>query len=314
MTPTTALLITLAYVAVLLGVSHWSSRRASGSDSESSFFVAGKRAPWFVVAFGMVGASLSGVTFLSIPGTVRDQEWTYMQMVFGYCIGYVIVATVLLPLYYKLKLTSIYGYLGERFGRSAHMTGAAFFLLSRVIGASFRLFLVALVIDVLILEPVYGGATPWTWFGLTTAGILAVIYLYTRRSGMATVIWTDTLQTACMLLAVFLTVVGILAAGGHSWLDLPEVVTSTDLTKVWVTEDWKLGNYWVKDILAGMFITIAMTGLDQDMMQKIWHVEIFESPNGIWEPSRSFSLWPTSCFSPWVRYFGCMPAKLAWKS
>ncbi|MDA0939997.1 MAG: sodium:solute symporter [Bacteroidetes bacterium] len=268
MTPMTALLITLAYVAVLLGVSRWSSRRAAGADSESRFFVAGQQAPWFVVAFGMVGASLSGVTFLSIPGWVRDQEWTYMQMVFGYCIGYLIVATVLLPLYYKLKLTSIYGYLGERFGRSAHKTGAAFFLLSRVIGASFRLFLVALVIDVLILEPVYGGATPWTWFGLTTAGILAVIYLYTRRSGMATVIWTDTLQTACMLLAVILTVGGILAAGGHSWLDLPEVVASTDLTKVWVTDDWKLGNHWAKHILAGMFVTIAMTGLDQDMMQK----------------------------------------------
>lgn len=268
MTPTTALLITLAYVAVLLGVSRWSSRRAAGSDSESRFFVAGQQAPWFVVAFGMVGASLSGVTFLSIPGWVRDQEWTYMQMVLGYCIGYLIVATVLLPLYYKLQLTSIYGYLGERFGRSAHQTGAAFFLLSRVIGASFRLFLVALVIDVLILEPVYGGSTPWTWFGLTTAGILAVIYLYTRRSGMATVIWTDTLQTACMLLAVILTVGGILAAGGHSWLDLPGVVSSTDLTQVWVTEDWRLGNHWAKHILAGMFVTIAMTGLDQDMMQK----------------------------------------------
>ena len=216
----------------------------------------------------MVGASLSGVTFLSIPGWVRDQEWTYMQMVLGYCIGYVIVATVLLPLYYKLKLTSIYGYLGARFGRSAHRTGAAFFLLSRVIGASFRLFLVALVIDVLILEPVYGGTTPWTWFGLTTASILGVIYLYTRRSGMATVIWTDTLQTACMLLAVILTVGGILTAGGHSWLDLPEVVASTDLTTVWVTDDWKLGNHWAKHILAGMFVTIAMTGLDQDMMQK----------------------------------------------
>ena len=191
-----------------------------------------------------------------------------MQMVVGYCIGYLIVATVLLPLYYKLKLTSIYGDLGERFGRNAHQTGAAFFLLSRLIGASFRLFLVALVIDVLILEPMYGGATPWTWFGLTTAGILAVIYLYTRRSGMATVIWTDTLQTACMLLAVILTVGGILAAGGHSWLDLPEVVASTDLTQVWVTDDWKLGNHWAKHILAGMFVTIAMTGLDQDMMQK----------------------------------------------
>ena len=268
MTPTSAMLITLAYVAVLFGVSRWTSRRSRGRDSESQFFVAGHQAPWYVVAFGMVGASLSGVTFLSIPGWVRDQEWTYMQMVLGYCVGYLIVATILLPLYYKLNLTSIYGYLGQRFGRHAHRTGAVFFLLSRVIGAAFRLFLVALVVDVLILEPLHGGATPWTWFGFTTAGILAVIYLYTKSSGMATVIWTDTLQTACMLLAVLLTVGGILVVHGHSFWELPEVLESTNLTQVWVTENWMLGNYWAKHVLAGMFITIAMTGLDQDMMQK----------------------------------------------
>ena len=140
--------------------------------------------------------------------------------------------------------------------------------MSRVIGASFRLFLVALVVDVLVLEPLAGGATSWTWFGLTTAGILAVIYLYTKEGGMGTVIWTDTLQTACMLLAVVLTIGGILQAGGHNWTDLPEVVASTDLTQIWVTEDWKMSNHWLKHVLAGMFVTIAMTGLDQDMMQK----------------------------------------------
>ena len=268
MTPTTVLLIALAYVAVLLGIAKWSSKRSAHADSEARFFVASQQAPWYVVAFGMVGASLSGVTFLSIPGWVRDQEWTYMQMVLGYCIGYLIVATVLLPLYYKLKLTSIYRFLGTRFGSHAHKTGAGFFIVSRVIGASFRLFLVALVVDVLVLEPLAGGATPWTWFGLTTAGILAVIYLYTKEGGMGTVIWTDTLQTACMLLAVVLTIGGILQAGGHNWTDLPEVVASTDLTQIWVTEDWKMSNHWLKHVLAGMFVTIAMTGLDQDMMQK----------------------------------------------
>ncbi|MEC8335791.1 MAG: sodium:solute symporter, partial [Bacteroidota bacterium] len=268
MTPWSVLIIALVYVGVLLGIAQWSSRKASNVNSERRFFVAGQNAPWYVVAFGMVGASLSGVTFLSIPGWVRDQEWTYMQMVFGYCIGYVIVATILLPLYYKLKLTSIYGFLGGRFGLQAHKTGAAFFLISRIIGASFRLFLVALVIDVLVLEPLSGGLTPWWWFGLTTAGILAVIYLYTRTSGMGTVIWTDTLQTACMLLAVVLTIGGILSAGGQSWAALPEVVASTELTQIWVNDDWRLNNHWVKHILAGMFVTIAMTGLDQDMMQK----------------------------------------------
>ena len=268
MTPSTVLLIALAYVAVLLGIAKWSSKRSANADSEARFFVASQQAPWYVVAFGMVGASLSGVTFLSIPGWVRDQEWTYMQMVLGYSIGYVIVAIVLLPHYYKLKLTSIYRFLGTRFGSHAHKTGAGFFILSRVIGASFRLFLVALVVDVLVLEPLAGGATPWTWFGLTTAGILAVIYLYTKEGGMGTVIWTDTLQTACMLLAVVLTIGGILQAGGHSWIELPEVVASTDLTQIWVTEDWKMSNHWLKHVLAGMFVTIAMTGLDQDMMQK----------------------------------------------
>ena len=128
MTPSTVLLIALAYVAVLLGIAKWSSKRSANADSEARFFVASQQAPWYVGAFGMVGASLSGVTFLSIPGWVRDQEWTYMQMVLGYCIGYVIVATVLLPLYYKLKLTSIYRFLGTRFGSKAHKTGAGFFI------------------------------------------------------------------------------------------------------------------------------------------------------------------------------------------
>ena len=268
MTPTVVLLIALGYAATLLGIAAWTSARSDQGDSESRFFTANRQAPWFVVAFGMVGASLSGVTFLSIPGWVRDQEWTYMQMVLGYCIGYVIVATILLPLYYRMNVTSIYRVLGERLGVEAHRTGAVFFLISRVIGASFRLFLVALVVDVLVLEPVYGGATPWTWFGATTAGILLVIYLYTRQNGMGTVIWTDTLQTACMLLAVVLTIGGILSAAGHGWGDLPEVLASTNMTQIWVTDDWMQRNHWFKHILAGMFITIAMTGLDQDMMQK----------------------------------------------
>lgn len=267
MTPTSALLISLAYIALLFTVSRWSSSSNSG-DSESTFFVAGKKAPWMVVAFGMVGASLSGVTFLSIPGWVKTQEWTYMQMVFGYCIGYMIVATVLLPIYYNKKLTSIYGYLGERFGVHAHKTGAFFFLLSRIIGASFRLFLVALVLDVLVLEPLHGGETPWTWFGGVTAAILAVIYTYTRNSGMGTVIWTDTLQTACMLAAVILTVVGILSYSGQSVWELPDALRQSNLTRIWVLDDWKASNHWVKHVLAGMFVTIAMTGLDQDMMQK----------------------------------------------
>lgn len=266
MTPNTALLITLGYVSLLLLIARWSAKQSSGT--EQTFFVANKSAPWYVVAFGMVGASLSGVTFLSIPGWVGSQSWTYLQMVIGYSIGYLIVATVLLPLYYKLNLTSIYGYLNNRFGREAHKTGAAFFLLSRIIGASFRLFLVALVIDVIILEPWHGEVTPGWMFGLTTAGILGVIYLYTKNAGMGTVIWTDTLQTAAMLVAVILTITGVVQASGSTLADLPAILESSNLTQIWVTEDWRASNFWVKHILAGMFVTIAMTGLDQDMMQK----------------------------------------------
>ena len=237
MSPSIAILITAGYVGLLLGIGWWSSRRAGPQDmatDDRGFFVAGQSAPWYVVAFGMVGASLSGVTFLSIPGWVRSQEWTYLHMVAGYCIGYVIVASVLLPLYYKLGLTSIYGYLGQRFGRQAHKTGAAFFLLSRIIGASFRLFLVVLVLDVLILEPLAGGPSPWSWFMGTTASVLAIIYAYTRRGGMNTVIWTDTLQTACMHLDGTLRNAGHVSGARASCANRGQVVGEWGRGGVWV--------------------------------------------------------------------------------
>ena len=267
MSATTFILISCLYVGVLFLIGNITGRDKKASD----FFLAGKKAPWYVVAFGMVGASLSGVTFISIPGWVNTQSFTYLQMVLGYMVGYLFIIAVLLPLYYRLGLTSIYTYLDQRFGNGAYKTGASFFILSRVIGASFRLFLVAIVVELAILEPLFsnstGGVPGWA-FAAIVAVVLGIIYIYTRQGGMATVIWTDTVQTACMLTAVILTVLAISSAFGASVTAIPELVKSSGMTKIFVFDDWKAGNHFVKHFLAGTFVCIAMTGLDQDMMQK----------------------------------------------
>ena len=225
----------------------------TGSGKKAAdFFLAGRKAPWYVVAFGMVGASLSGVTFISIPGWVNSQSFTYLQMVLGYMAGYIFIMAVLLPLYYKLGLTSIYSYLDQRFGNGAYKTGASFFILSRVIGASFRLFLVAIVVELAILEPFFSetsGEVPSWAFASIVAIVLAIIYTYTRQGGMATVIWTDTVQTACMLCAVILTVLAISNAQGASLASIPELVKSSGMTKIFVFDDWKSGNHFVKHFL-----------------------------------------------------------------
>ena len=216
----------------------------------------------------MVGASLSGVTFISVPGMVGSADFTYLQMVMGFMAGYVFIMAVLLPLYYRLGLTSIYTYLQGRFGNYSYKTGASFFMLSRIIGASFRLFLVAIVVELAILEPMFSQSVPSWAFAVIVAVVLAVIYLYTRKGGMATVIWTDTVQTAAMLTAVILTVLAIANTQGAHWTEIPELVKSSGMTKIFVFDDWKAGNHFVKHFLAGAFVCIAMTGLDQDMMQK----------------------------------------------
>ena len=264
MTPTLFKTITIIYVGVLFFIAYKTGKGKKAGD----FFLAGRAAPWYVVAFGMIGATLSGVTFISIPGEVGEKQWTYLQMAFGYVAGYAFIMTVLLPLYYKLGLTSIYTYLEKRFGDWSYKTGASFFLLSRTIGASFRLFLVAIVVEIAFLDSMFNGSTPTWAFALTVASIIAVIYLYTRQGGMATVIWTDTIQTACILGAVVLTVYAIAQAQDHSISEIPALIESRGLNRVFVFDDWKADNHFVKDFLAGAFITIAMTGLDQDMMQK----------------------------------------------
>ena len=227
----------------------------------------GRSSPWYLVAWGMIGASLSGVTFVSIPGVVGagglNQQYAYMQVVLGYVLGYVAIAWVLLPLYYRLGLTSIYGYLAERFGRRAYFTGAAFFQVSRVIGASFRLYLVAIVMDAFVLGPL--GVPFWA----TVAVTLVLIYAYTFRGGIQTVVYTDTLQTAVMLLAVGIAVYAITDRLGVTLAEVPALVADSGLDKTFFFGGgWSDPNNFFKQFFSGALLTVVMTGLDQDMMQK----------------------------------------------
>ncbi len=263
LSPGIILLIISIYFLILIGVSQWTSR----STDNASFFLANRQSPWYLVAFGMIGATLSGATFISIPGVVGGDGYnkcfSYMQMVIGYLAGYVVIALVLLPLYYRLKITSIYEFLDQRFGWSAYKTGAAFFLLSRIIGASFRLFLMAIVLQTFVTGPMN---IP---FWATVLITIALIWTYTHRAGINTIVWTDTLQTLAMLTAVILTILGIGEAMNMSIGELISAVRASEYTQVFYFEGgWADPNNFFKQFLAGMFITIVMTGLDQDMMQK----------------------------------------------
>ncbi len=258
MNPAYILAFILLYFSVLLLIGWFTGRKA---DSES-FFIGNRRSPWFIVAIGMLGSSLSGVTFISVPGWVVDSQFSYMQMVFGYLAGYVVIAEVLLPLYYKLKLTSIYTYLENRFGYYSYKTGASFFLLSRTIGASFRLFLVAIVLQFTVFDA-------WNVpFAVTVIITLAFIWLYTFKGGIKTIIWTDTLQTIFMLSAVILTVLYIIKSMDMDLGSMFEAVRDNKLSRIFFFENFNDKRHFVKQFLGGMFITIVMTGLDQDMMQK----------------------------------------------
>lgn len=263
MSSTTILSVLGGYFALLFVISRWTSR---GSTS-SSFYTADRSSPWYIVAFGMIGASLSGVTFISVPGAVGgeglNQDFSYMQAVFGYILGYVAIAFVLLPLYYRLNLTSIYTYLDQRFGKSSYKTGSVFFLISRIIGASFRLYLVALVLDAFVL-----GAMGVPFYA-TVFVTVALIWLYTFRGGIKTVVWTDTLQTASMLIAVGLAVVAMASEMNLSAGELISTISNSEYSQMFFFDGgWSDPNNFFKQFLGGAFITIVMTGLDQDMMQK----------------------------------------------
>ncbi len=245
------------YTLVIFIISWITSRKADNQ----SFFIGNNKSPWFVVAYGMIGASLSGVTFISIPGWVGDTGFSYFVIVLGYVVGYAIISTILLPMYYKLKLTSIYTYLDIRFGRSAYKTGSVYFLISRIVGASFRMFLVVSVLQVFVFD--HFGIPFW----VTVTVFMALIQLYTLKGGIKTIIWTDTLQTTFMLIAVISTIVIITQ---HMEVGIGEMISNvwnSDLSNIIITDINSKQNF-IKLFFSGVFITIVMTGLDQDMMQK----------------------------------------------
>jgi len=257
MSPTLILGIFLIYTVVLFLVTWITSRKA---DSQS-FYIGNKISPWFVVAYGMIGASLSGVTFMSVPGWVKDTQFSYMVVVFGYLFGYFVIALVLLPLYYRLKLTSIYSYLGQRFGFWSYKTGAGFFILSRVLGASLRMYLVINVLQIFVFDE-------WNIpFWINVLIFIILIILYTLKGGIRTIVWTDTLQTTFMLLAVVLSVIYISRDLGHTFKTLVSTISDSSVSRMFIT-DWHHERFFIKQFLSGMFITIVMTGLDQEMMQK----------------------------------------------
>ncbi len=251
------LVVFVIYTLLIFLISYLTSRK-SGNNT---FFTGNKKSPWFVVAYGMIGASLSGVTFMSVPGGVYSGQFTYFGIVIGYIIGYLAIAFVLLPLYYKLNLTSIYSYLEIKFGVLSEKTGAFLFIISRLIGSAIRMYLVVFVLYEFVFR---------SWgipFWVPAVIFITLILLYTFRAGIKTVVWTDTLQTTFLLLAAIMTVTAILKELDISFVDLMSVSNEKGYTKLFET-DWTNGKFYVKQILSGAFITIAMTGLDQDMMQK----------------------------------------------
>ncbi|MEZ5082770.1 MAG: sodium:solute symporter [Bacteroidales bacterium] len=257
MTPLSIFIVFIAYTALLFIISWFTSRKATNK----TFFIGNKQSPWFVVAYGMVGASLSGVTFISVPGWVGDTQFSYMMVVIGYLFGYFVIAKILLPLYYKLNLTSIYSYLEGRFGFWSYKTGAFYFLVSRIIGASFRMFLVVNVLQLFIFDA-------WNIpFGVTIALFIFLIWLYTFKGGIKTIVWTDMLQTTFMLLAVGISVYLVSKGLNISLKELVSTVSQSDYSDI-IVSDWQSRRFWLKQLLSGAFIAIVMTGLDQDMMQK----------------------------------------------
>ena len=256
MKPEYIILLIVAYFSVLILISYLTGKSADNK----TFFKANNSSPWYLVAFGMIGASLSGVTFISVPGWVEGQNMSYFQMVLGYVVGYAVIGLVLLPLYYRLNLTSIYTYLDDRFGKYSYKTGASFFLLSRTIGAAFRLFLVANVLQIILFDA-YG--IP---FWITVSITILLIWLYTFKGGIKTIVWTDTLQTLFMLIAVGVCIYTI--SDEMEISNIFSYVAESELSKTFFFDDVYAGNYFWKRFLAGAFVAIVMTGLDQDMMQK----------------------------------------------
>ncbi len=249
----------LAYFCVLLAFSYFTSHRVSGNET---FYRANCRSPWYMVAFGMVGASISGITFVSVPGMVMRADMTYLQMCMGFIVGYLLVAFLLLPVYYRYNLTTIYSYLQNRLGERSYKTGASFFLLSKMIGAAVRCFVVCIMLQRFVLD---GVGVP---FWVTVPAIVLLIWLYTRKGGIKTLVWTDSFQTACMFAALILIICQVMASLGMTPTETVTAIAHDSHSRIFVLDDWvSRQNFW-KQFLSGVFVVIVMTGLDQDMMQK----------------------------------------------
>lgn len=255
----TILVIILIYFCILMFISYRTSKKHSDNDA---FFLGNRQSTWYIVAIGMIGTSISGVTFISVPGMVGRFDMTYMQMVLGFIPGYLFVAYVLLPIYYKLNLTTIYGYLDQRFGTYSYKTGASFFILSRIIGSAAKLYLVALILQALVFDA-------WNVpFCITVSGLILFIWLYTHRSGIKTIVWTDALQTLCLIVALILIIYQVTIGLGLDFSGMVRTVTTNDHARIFVFDDWVSRQNFFKQFLSGSLIVIVMTGLDQDMMQK----------------------------------------------
>ena len=255
----TLLFLVLTYFAALFAISRWSARRGAGNDT---FFRAGRRSPWPLVAFGMVGASISGVTFVSVPGMVLSSQMTYLQVCIGFILGYLAVAFVLLPVYYRLNLTSIYTYLGQRLGTEAYKTGAWFFLVSKMMGAAIKFYVVCIILQQFVLSA--WGVPFW----LTVTVMVLLIWLYTRHGGVRTLVFTDTFQTICLFTVLLLIIYIVTQQLGFSLSEAVSAVANDARSRVFVFDDWTSPQYFWKELVSGIFIVVVMTGLDQDMMQK----------------------------------------------
>ena len=250
--------VIIAYFILLFFISYLTGK----NDSNETFFLGNRNSPWYIVAYGMIGTTLSGITFISVPGWVASSQFSYLQMVFGFFVGYIVVARILLPLYYRLELTSIYTYLKDRFGYYSYKTGSSFFIISRTIGASFRLFLIASVLQFALFD---------SWnipFYITVIITISLIWLYTYRSGMKTIIWTDTLQTTFMLATVFIICYSLINKMNINFSDVFSLINNSEYSKVFFFDDLSNKKYFFKQFFSGMFMAIVMTGLDQDQMQK----------------------------------------------
>ena len=253
------LFIIAAYFGILLLIAWITGRKSSNNEA---FFLGNRKSPWYIVSIGMVGASLSGVTFISVPGLVRSIDMTYMQTVLGFFVGYILIAKILLPLYYKLQLTTIYSYLRDRIGPHSYKTGASFFLLSKIVGAAARLYLVVLILQHYVFN---------TWnipFFITVIISIFLVWLYTYRSGIKTIIWTDTLQTLCLIAMLVVIIWQENDKMGLDFGSMLQTIHSSPHFRIFEFDDWNSPQHFVKQFFSGIFLTIVMTGLDQDMMQK----------------------------------------------